>query len=54
MKLRQLYLVFALLGFLFPYSQLIRWIVEHHALNMPLSSLVIFSRIGSAPSSQWT
>ena len=36
MKLRYLYLVFAVLGLILPYSQFIPWIAEHHALNMPL------------------
>jgi len=35
-KLRHLYLVFCVLGLLLPYSQFIPWIIEHHALNMPL------------------
>jgi hypothetical protein len=36
MQLRQLYLAFALIGLILPYSQFIPWIVEHRALNMPL------------------
>ena len=36
MKLRHLYLIFCLVGLLLPYSQFIPWIIEHHALNMPL------------------
>jgi hypothetical protein len=36
MRLRHLYLLFAVVGVVLPYSQLIPWIVEHHALNMPL------------------
>jgi hypothetical protein len=36
MKLRHLYLAFALIGLLLPYSQFLPWIVEHHAMNMPL------------------
>ncbi len=36
MKLRHLYLGFCLLGLLVPYSQFVPWIMEHHALNMPL------------------
>jgi Terpene cyclase DEP1 len=36
MKLRHLYLVFCLFGLLLPYSQLIPWIIEHRAFNMPL------------------
>jgi len=36
MKLRHLYLGFCLLGLLLPYSQFVPWIMEHHALNIPL------------------
>jgi hypothetical protein len=36
MTLRYLYLVLALIGLILPYSQFIPWIVEHHALNMPV------------------
>ena len=36
MKLRYLYLVFALIGLVLPYSQFVPWIMDHHALNMPL------------------
>ena len=36
MKLRHLYLLFALLGLVFPYLQFIPWIIEHRALNAPL------------------
>jgi len=36
MKLRHLYFAFALIGLLLPYSQFLPWIVEHHAINMPL------------------
>jgi len=36
MKLRHLYLAFCLIGLLLPYSQFVPWIIEHHALNMPL------------------
>src|SRR5437660_8944001 len=36
MKLRYLYLVFAVLGLILPYSQFVPWIAEHHALNMAL------------------
>ena len=48
MKLRYLYLFFALLGLVLPYSQFIPWIVEHHALNMPLFIRDLFAnRIGA-------
>src|SRR5207253_10687576 len=36
MKLRYLYLAFAILGLVVPYSQVVPWIMEPHALNMPL------------------
>lgn len=36
MKLRHLYLAFALLGLFLPYSQFLLWIMEHHAMNIPL------------------
>jgi lysylphosphatidylglycerol synthetase-like protein (DUF2156 family) len=36
MKLRHFYLLLALVGLILPYSQLVPWIIEHHALNMPL------------------
>ena len=36
MKLRHLYLAFALVGLLLPYSQFLPWIIEHHAINIPL------------------
>jgi hypothetical protein len=36
MKLRNLYLAFALIGIVLPYSQFIPWIAEHHALDMSL------------------
>jgi hypothetical protein len=48
MKLRHLYLVFCLLGLLLPYSQFIPWIIEHHALNMPLFMRDLFANRISA------
>jgi hypothetical protein len=36
MKLRYLYLIFAVLGLILPYSQFIPWIAEHHALNVSI------------------
>lgn len=36
MKLRHLYLAFAVLGLLLPYWQLVPWIMEHHGLDMEL------------------
>ena len=48
MKLRHLYLVFCLLGLLLPYSQFVPWIIEHHALNMPLFMRDLFANRISA------
>jgi hypothetical protein len=48
MKLRHLYLAFCLIGLLLPYSQFIPWIVEHHALNMPLFIRDLFANRISA------
>ena len=48
MKLRYLYLFFALIGLILPYSQLVPWIVEHHALNMPLFIRDLFANRISA------
>ena len=36
MKLRHLYLAFALVGLLLPYSQFLPWIMDHHGLNISL------------------
>jgi Terpene cyclase DEP1 len=36
MKLRHLYLAFALVGLLLPYSQFLLWIMERHGLNISL------------------
>ena len=48
MKLRHFYLVFAALGLLLPYSQFVPWIMEHHALNMPLFIRDLFANRISA------
>lgn len=48
MKLRYLYLFFALIGLILPYSQLVPWIMEHHALNMPLFIRDLFANRISA------
>jgi len=48
MKLRHLYLVCCLLGLLLPYSQFVPWIIEHHALNMPLFMRDLFANRISA------
>ena len=48
MKLRHLYLFFAAIGLVLPYSQLIPWIAEHHALNMSVFLRDLFAnRIGA-------
>jgi hypothetical protein len=48
MKLRHLYLFLALIGLILPYSQLVPWIIEHHALNMPLFISDLFANRISA------
>jgi hypothetical protein len=48
MKLRYLYLAFCLIGLVLPYSQFIPWIMEHHALNMPLFIQNLFANRISA------
>src|SRR5437870_11841811 len=48
MKLRYLYLAFAVLGLVVLYSQLVPWIMEHHALNMPLFIRDLFANRISA------
>jgi Protein of unknown function DUF2834 len=48
MKIRHLYLAFALIGVILPYSQFLPWIVEHHALNMPLFIRDLFANRISA------
>ena len=48
MKLRYLYLAFAVLGLVVLYSQLVPWIMEHHALNMPLFVRDLFANRISA------
>ena len=48
MKIRYLYLAFALIGLILPYSQFLLWIVEHHALNMPLFIRDLFANRISA------
>lgn len=34
--MKYFYAAFAMIGLILPYSQFIPWIIEHHALNMPL------------------
>ncbi len=48
MKLRHLYLVFALIGLLLPYSQFLPWIVEHRGLNMAVFISDLFANRISA------
>ena len=36
MKLRHIYLLFAVVGLVLPYSQFVPWIAEHHALDMSI------------------
>jgi len=48
MKLRHLYLAFAVIGLVLPYSQFVPWIVEHHALNMELFIRDLFANRISA------
>jgi hypothetical protein len=48
MKLRHLYLAFAVFGLVVPYLQFIPWIMEHHALNMPLFVRDLFANRISA------
>ncbi len=48
MKLRHLYLIFALIGVILPYSQFVPWIMEHHALNVPLFIRDLFANRISA------
>ena len=48
MKLRYLYLVFALVGLVLPYSQFVPWIAEHHGVNMPIFLHELFANRISA------
>jgi Terpene cyclase DEP1 len=48
MKLRYLYLGFALLGLILPYSQFVPWIMEHHALDMSIFLRDLFANRISA------
>ncbi len=48
MNLRNLYVLFALVGLVLPYSQFVPWIAEHHALNMSIFISDLFAnRISS-------
>jgi Terpene cyclase DEP1 len=48
MKIRHLYLLFALIGLILPYSQFLPWIVEHQALNITLFIRDLFANRISA------
>jgi Protein of unknown function DUF2834 len=48
MKLRHLYLAFAVLGLVLPYSQFVPWIAEHHGLNMSIFVRDLFANRISA------
>jgi Terpene cyclase DEP1 len=48
MKLRHLYLLFALIGLILPYSQFVPWLMEHQALNMQLFIRDLFANRISA------
>ena len=48
MKLRHLYLIFALLGLVLPYSRFVPWVIEHHGLNMALFLRELFANRISA------
>ena len=48
MKLRHLYLLFAVIGLVLPYSQFVPWLAEHHALNMSIFLRDLFANRISA------
>ena len=48
MKLRYLYLTFAFLGLVLPYSEFVPWIMEHRALNMSIFVQDLFANRISA------
>ena len=48
MKLRHLYLVFAVLGLILPYWQFVPWVVEHHGVNMAIFLRELFANRISA------
>jgi hypothetical protein len=48
MKLRHLYLLFAAIGLVLPYSQFVPWIEEHHALDMSIFLRDLFANRISA------
>ena len=48
MKLRHLYLLFAVIGVVLPYWQFVPWVVEHHGVNMALFLRELFANRISA------
>lgn len=48
MKLRHLYLLLAVIGLILPYSQVVPWLAEHHALNMSIFLRDLFANRISA------
>jgi hypothetical protein len=48
MKLRHLYLLFAVVGLVLPYSQFVPWLAEHHALNISIFLRDLFANRISA------
>jgi hypothetical protein len=48
MKLRHLYLFFALLGLALPYWQFVPWVVEHNGVNMSIFLRELFANRISA------
>lgn len=48
MKLRYLYLLFALAGLILPYWQFVPWVVEHHGVNMAIFLRELFANRISA------
>ena len=48
MKLRYLYLTFAVIGLIFPYSEFVPWIMERRALNMSIFVQDLFANRISA------
>ena len=48
MKLRYIYLLFALAGLILPYCHFVPWIIEHHGVNMALFLRELFANRISA------
>jgi len=47
-KLRHLYLLFALIGLLLPYWQFLPWMIEHHGVPLPIFLHELFANRISA------